>query len=164
MSKNSTAQKNEQKNEIPMLTVVTPEKEAVKTEEEKETVNVMEVIQKVNEEYNSGKRILPSERERREAKPKEEVKPQPTLAEIKRKNEVLSRLMERHEILSEKRRRVENFRLSHDRDTATVLVTDANGEEFQSNSPKTIGRLIEFWMNEFNEALSELEKEIRETA
>lgn len=96
-----------------------------------------------------------------------ETKPEPkplTLAEIKRKNEVLSRLMERHEILSEKRRRVENFRLSHDRDTATVLVTDANGEEFQSNSPKTIGRLIEFWMNEFNEALSELEKEIRETA
>lgn len=96
-----------------------------------------------------------------------ETKPEPkplTLAEIKRKNEVLSRLMERHEILSEKRRRVENFRLSHDRDTATVLVTDANGEEFQSNSPKTIGRLIEFWMNEFNEALSELEKEIRVTA
>lgn len=35
---------------------------------------------------------------------KEEPKPL-TLAEIKRKNEVLSRLVERHEILSEKRKR-----------------------------------------------------------
>lgn len=158
MSKNSTAQKIEQV--TPTMKVLMP----AKAEEEKETVNVMEVIQKVNDEYNSGKRILPSERERREAKPKEQVKPQPTLAEIKRKNEVLSRLMERHENLSEKRKRVENFKLSHDRDTANVLVTDANGEEFQSNSPKTIGKLIEFWMKEFNEALGELEKEIRETA
>lgn len=85
----------------------------------------------------------------------------PTIEEIKRRNDVLTRLVVRHENLTEKRRMVENFQVSHDRDTASVLVTDANGEHFQSNSPKTIGKLIEFWKAEFNEAISELEQEIR---
>lgn len=124
--------------------------------------------QKIEQVTPTMKVLMPAKAEEAKAtettaEPKAEPKPL-TLAEIKRKNEVLSRLMERHENLSEKRKRVENFKLSHDRDTANVLVTDANGEEFQSNSPKTIGKLIEFWMKEFNEALGELEKEIRETA
>ncbi len=87
-----------------------------------------------------------------------------TLEEIKRKNEVLSRLMERHESVSRKLKSVENFQISHDRDTATVLVTDASGESFESNSPKTIKQLIDFWKKEFNEALTALEEEIRANA
>lgn len=87
----------------------------------------------------------------------------PTIEEIKRKNEVLRRLTERYDSLQDKRRRVENFHISHDRDTATVTVEDASGEVFESNSPKTIGKLIDFWKEEFNSALADLEKEIRET-
>lgn len=96
----------------------------------------------------------------------EEQKPTltaPTIEEIKRRNDVLTRLVVRHENLTEKRRMVENFQISHDRDTASVLVSDANGEHFQSNSPKTISKLIEFWKAEFNEAIAELEREILET-
>lgn len=96
--------------------------------------------------------------------PKIEEHKAPTIEEIKRKNEVLRRLTERYDSLQDKRRRVENFHISHDRDTATVTVEDASGEVFESNSPKTIGKLIDFWKEEFNAALTELEKEIRETA
>ena len=45
---------------------------------------------------------------------------------------------------------MENFKISHDTDTASVTVSDATGEVFESNSPKTIGKLIEFWTEEFN--------------
>ena len=87
-----------------------------------------------------------------------------SIDEIKRKNEVLSRLTAKYDLLTEKRRRVENFEISHDRDTASLTVEDANGEVFESNSPKTIAKLIEFWKEEFNTVLAEVEKEIRETA
>ena len=133
MKTTTTAQKMEQKNEIPMLTVVTPEKE-VKTE-------------------------IPAEPAKTEA-----VKPQLTIEEIKRKNEVLKRLTDKYDRLQDKLRRVENFKLSSDRETATIVVTDSNGEEFMSNSQKTLVQLIAFWHDEFKQAIAEVEKEIRENA
>ena len=133
MKTTSTAQKMEQKNEIPMLTVVTHEKE-VKTE-------------------------IPAEPTKTEA-----VKPQLTIEDIKRKNEVLKRLTDKYDRLQDKLRRVENFKLSSDRETATILVTDSNGEEFISNSQKTLVQLIAFWHDEFKQAIAEVEKEIRENA
>ena len=133
MKTTSTALKIEQKNEIPMLTVVTPEKE-VKTE-------------------------IPAEPAKTEA-----VKPQLTIEDIKRKNEVLKRLTDKYDRLQDKLRRVENFKLSSDRETATIVVTDSNGEEFMSNSQKTLVQLIAFWHDEFKQAIAEVEKEIRENA
>ncbi len=104
----------------------------------------------------------------------EEVKPEPTAAitekpvksieDIKRKSEVLSRLAVKWDALNEKRKRVENFAISHDGDTAAVRVFDASGEVFESNSPKTIGKLIEFWKEEFSDTLEKVEKEMREIA
>lgn len=87
-----------------------------------------------------------------------------TINEIKRKNEILTRLTERHDRLSGKLNRLENFAISHDRELATVKVTDSRGEEFKSNSPKTIKKLIEFWKTEFNDAIAELEQEIQMNA
>lgn len=133
MKTTSTAQKMEQKNEIPMLTVVTPEKE-VKTE-------------------------IPAEPAKTET-----VKPPLTIEDIKRKNEVLKRLTDKYDRLQDKLRRVENFKLSSDRETATIVVTDSNGEEFMSNSQKTLVQLIAFWHDEFKQAIAEVEKEIRENA
>ena len=133
MKTTSTAQKMEQKNEIPMLTVVTPEKE-VKTEISAELTKT------------------------------EAVKPPLTIEDIKRKNEVLKRLTDKYDRLQDKQRRVENFKLSSDRETATIVVTDSNGEEFMSNSQKTLVQLIAFWHDEFKQAIAEVEKEIRENA
>ena len=148
---------------------------------ERETVSIYEVIEKVNAEYNNGERVLPSELERRadeeaarEAEeerqaaptpePIAEPKPVQSIEEIKRKSEVLSRLSVKWDSLNEKRRRVEDFAISHDGDTASVRVRDAQGELFESNSPKTIGKLIEFWKEEFAEAINSVEKEMREIA
>ena len=127
MKTTSTAQKMEQKNEIPMLTVVTPEKE-VKTEIHAEPAKT------------------------------EAVKPPLTIEDIKRKNEVLKRLTDKYDRLQDKLRRVENFKLSSDRETATIVVTDSNGEEFMSNSQKTLVQLIAFWHDEFKQAIAEVEK------
>lgn len=150
MKTTSTAQKMEQKNEIPMLTVVTPEKEVkteVPAEEEKN-------------EANPGKAPeAPAEPAKTEA-----VKPQPTIEEIKRKNEILRRLTQRYDEVSLKLFKIENFKISSDRETSSVFLTDANGESFQSNSPKTVQKVIQFWTDEFKNALSEIEKEIRENA
>lgn len=93
-----------------------------------------------------------------------ETKPIQSIEDIKRKSEVLSRLSAKWDRLNEKRRKVENFSISHDGDTATAIITDALGEEFESNSPKTIGKLLEFWFVEFSEAITEVEKEMREIA
>ena len=136
-----------------------------------ETVSIYEVIEKVNAEYNSGERILPSEAARRAAEeaatapaPIAEAKPLLSIEDIKRKSEVLSRLSVKWDSLAEKRRRVENFAISHDGDTASAIIRDAQGEVFESNSPKTIGQLIEFWKAEFSEAIANVEKEMREIA
>jgi len=93
-----------------------------------------------------------------------EAKPVQSIEEIKRKSEVLSRLTAKWDNLSEKRRKVENFAISHDGDTASATIRDAHGEVFESNSPKTIGQLIEFWKSEFSEAISKVEQEMREIA
>lgn len=90
--------------------------------EEAETVSIYDVIAKVNAEYISGERILPSEAARRAAEETaaaEEVTPTPTaiieakpvqsIEDIKRKSEVLSRLAVKSDTLAEKRRRVENL-------------------------------------------------------
>lgn len=150
MKTNSTAPKLEQKNELPMLTVVTPEKE-VKTEVPAE---------EVKNEANPGKAPeAPAEPAK-----VEEAKKQLTIEEIKRKNEVLRRLTQRYDDISLKLFKIENFKISSDRDTSSVYLTDANGESFQSNSPKTVQKVIQFWTDEFKNALSDIEKEIRENA
>lgn len=151
--------------------VTAPETTAEATAQEAETVSIYDVIEKVNAEYNSGERILPSEAARRAAEeaatapaPIAEAKPVLSIEDIKRKSEVLSRLSVKWDSLAEKRRRVENFAISHDGDTASAIIRDAQGEVFESNSPKTIGQLIEFWKAEFSEAIANVEKEMREIA
>ena len=99
-----------------------------------------------------------------EPTPTIEAKPLQSIEDIKRKSEVLSRLTAKWDRLAEKRRRVENFSISHDGDTASAIIRDAQGEVFESNSPKTIGQLIEFWKVEFSEAIAVVETEMREIA
>lgn len=139
MNKNSAAQKV-QEAEAPKMTVVKPQ-------EEKKA----EVINKTKAEDVSFSPVV------------QEIKPL-TIEEIKRKSEVLSRLAVKYDQLQEKRKQVENFKLSHDKDSTLVRVFDSGGEVFESSSPKTIGRLLDFWFEEFSEGLKETEKQMREIA
>ena len=133
--------------------------EETTTEAAPETVSIYEVIEKVNAEFNAA-----PETTQAAPAPIAEAKPVLSIEDIKRKSEVLSRLSVKWDSLAEKRRRVENFAISHDGDTASAIIRDAQGEVFESNSPKTIGQLIEFWKAEFSEAIANVEKEMREIA
>ena len=124
-----------------------------------ETVSIYEVIEKVNAEFNAAPEAIQAA-----PAPIAEAKPVLSIEDIKRKSEVLSRLSVKWDSLAEKRRRVENFAISHDGDTASAIIRDAQGEVFESNSPKTIGQLIEFWKAEFSEAIANVEKDMREIA
>ena len=139
--------------------VTAPEATAQEATPEAETVSIYEVIEKVNAEFNAAPEAIQAA-----PAPIAEVKPVLSIEDIKRKSEVLSRLSVKWDSLAEKRRRVENFAISHDGDTASAIIRDAQGEVFESNSPKTIGQLIEFWKAEFSEAIANVEKEMREIA
>ena len=147
MNQNTTARKSDAKNADGILSKVNDDR-------------ILVVSMKPEQaEVPNAEKLKLSEQE-----PTEKAKSILTIEEIKRKNEVLRRLTAKYDALQEKRERVENFEISHDQDTASVTVSDATGEVFESNSPKTIGKLVEFWKEEFSTALIELEKEIRQNA
>ena len=156
MKQNATAQKAQETNST--LTIV--EKET--SEKNAKVINFQSnAVDTPSEEV---KTELRAEQPKEEPKEVQEVKPIQSIDEIKRKSEVLSRLSAKWDNLNEKLRRIENFAISHDGDTANVIVKDAQGEIFDSNSPKTIGKLIEFWKVEFSNVIAEVEKEMREIA
>lgn len=85
-----------------------------------------------------------------------------TLEELKRKTELMGRLVKKYDELASKHRQVENFIVSHDRDTVRISIYDEQGEQFETNSPKTMEKLLKFWLSEFSEAMKETEEEIRQ--
>lgn len=156
MEKNGAAQ-NAQRNATP-LTVVQNQKGENKTP----IINLKKAAEEVKAEEVTTQEQT---KEPIQEQPKTISQDKPlSIEEIKRKHEKLSRLTAKWDELTEKRRRVENFSISHDQDTATARVRDANGETFDSNSPKTISKLIEFWLDEFSEGIQKIEKELRELA
>jgi hypothetical protein len=99
---------------------------------------------------------LPIQKEEKPA----DVKSLP-IEDLKNRAIALSLLNQKHDGLTEKRKRLERFAIVHEQDNAQIWVTDANGEEFRSNSPKSIARLIEFWKEEFHEAIEENERQMK---
>ncbi|MDR1716340.1 MAG: hypothetical protein LBS20_10885 [Prevotella sp.] len=85
----------------------------------------------------------------------------PTMQELKESVTTLYLLQEKHTALIAKRASLNKFAITHQKDNAEVVVTDAHGEEFTSRSPKTIAKLIEFWKQEFDEAIAEVEAELQ---
>lgn len=84
-----------------------------------------------------------------------------TLEQLKNAAITLTLLNQKHDSLTEKMKRLERFSIVHEKENAQIQIVDAKGEEFESNSPKSIAKLIEFWKDEFKEAIDEVETEIR---
>jgi len=141
MKTNATAQKIEQP--TPTMTIVKPTLAISEKTEIKPTAEKVEPTEKVKEIITEKK--------------------QPTLQELKSRATIVYLLQEKHTKLSEKRTSLDRFAIKHDEDNASAMVTDAHGEEFKSASPKTIGKLIEFWKEEFDEAINEVERELIKT-
>lgn len=91
---------------------------------------------------------------------KTEVKNLP-IDELKNRAIALNLLTQKNDELHAKRKRLERFAIIHDQNNAAVTVVDANGEKFVSTSPKSIKKLIEFWQEEFKEAIAENEAGIQ---
>lgn len=85
----------------------------------------------------------------------------PSLEELKRRAEIVFLLREKHTKLTEKRAMLDKFTISHEKENATATVADAHGLEFTSSSPKTIAKLLEFWKEEFDDAISKIEEELK---
>jgi hypothetical protein len=96
----------------------------------------------------------------REGEKQAELKSLP-IEDLKNRAIALALLNQKHDGLTEKRKRLERFAIVHEHDNAQIRVTDANGEEFVSCSPKSIARLIDFWKEEFREAIEESETQIK---
>lgn len=103
----------------------------------------------------------PKEVKPKEVKLKEVVKKEPTLQELKNRATIIHLLDEKHTKLTAKRSSLDSFRIKHESENAQIVVTDANGEEFKSSSPRTISKVLEFWKEEFDEAITEIENEIK---
>jgi ribosome-binding ATPase YchF (GTP1/OBG family) len=84
-----------------------------------------------------------------------------SIEDLKNRAVALALLNQKHDDLTEKRKRLERFSIVHDHNNAQITVMDARGEEFVSGSPKSIKRLIEFWQDEFREAIAENEEQIK---
>ena len=96
-----------------------------------------------------------------EVKPETVVKKEPTLQELKNRATLIHLLDEKHTKLTAKRSSLDRFIIKHESENAQIVVTDANGEEFKSSSPRTISKVLEFWKEEFDEAITEIENEIK---
>jgi hypothetical protein len=84
-----------------------------------------------------------------------------SIEDLKNRAVALTLLNQKHDDLTEKRKRLERFAIVHDQNNAQITVLDAQGEEFMSTSPKSIKKLIEFWSEEFREAIAENETQIK---
>lgn len=84
-----------------------------------------------------------------------------SVTDLKSRATVIHLLSEKHTTLTAKRASLDTFTVKHDDENAVITVRDANGEEFKSSSPKTIKKLVEFWKEEFDEKIAEIESELR---
>ena len=77
------------------------------------------------------------------------------------KAEKLHLLKVKYEELNEKRKRLEKFEISHDKDNAQMTLVDAAGESFESSNPNCIRRLIDIWKEDFAAAIAGVENQMR---
>ena len=82
--------------------------------------------------------------------------------DLKHRATIIHLLSIKHNELLEKRKSLDCFEIKHDNNNAEIVVTDANGEEFRSHSPKSISQLIDSWKIEFDEAIQRIEVQLKQ--
>lgn len=70
-------------------------------------------------------------------------------------------LRQKYQEIREKRRLLDSFAISHDKDNAQLTLIDAKGLTISTSNPVTIGKLLTDWMNDLNNHLKRTEGEIR---
>lgn len=90
----------------------------------------------------------------------EVVKPL-SFEEIRDKGKTLFSLGCKYDEVKAKADELKTFKISHNKDIAKIVVSDANGKSFTSGNPKAIAKFIEFCSEQMAVTLSELETEMR---
>lgn len=91
----------------------------------------------------------------------EAQKPVPSISDLMEKAEKLHLLKEKYDDLTKKRKSLDAFEISHDKENAQIEIVDANGMEFQSGNPRCIAQVIDIWKQDYASAIESTEQKIR---
>lgn len=89
-------------------------------------------------------------------------KPILTIREMQEKAAKMHILSEKYNNLCGKRQNLDIFSISHDGDSARMILTDAKGQRFESSNPICIRQLIDLWKKIYTETMQKIEQEMRE--
>ena len=70
-------------------------------------------------------------------------------------------LRQKYQEVREKRKQLESFTISHDKNNAQLTLVDAKGLSISTSNPVAIGKLLSDWMLDLNNHLAKTEEEIR---
>ena len=70
-------------------------------------------------------------------------------------------LRQKYQEIRDKRKQLEAFTISHDKNNAQLTLVDAKGLTISTSNPVSIGKLLADWMNDLNEHLEKTEDEMR---
>ncbi len=90
-----------------------------------------------------------------------ELKPVPSISDLMEKAEKLHLLKEKYDDLTRKRKSLDAFEISHDKENAQMEIVDANGLEFNSSNPRCIAQVIDIWKQDYAAAIDTTEQKIR---
>lgn len=85
----------------------------------------------------------------------------PTIREMQERAEKMHLLSQKYDKLSSKKQDIDVFSISHDGDTARMVLTDAKGQRFESSNPVCIRQLIDIWKKTYSETMGKTEEEMR---
>lgn len=109
----------------------------------------------------------PEEKKESTATPTEQTAPiMPILPlsidEINDKAERLNLLRLKYNTIRDKRKQLDSFTITHDRNNAQLTLVDADGMQISTSNPVSIGKLLKDWMCDLNNGLQNIENEMRE--
>lgn len=85
----------------------------------------------------------------------------PTIREMQEKAEKMHLLSQKYDKLCSRKQDIDVFSISHDGDTARMVLTDAKGQRFESSNPVCIRQLIDIWKKTYSDAMGKTEEEMR---
>lgn len=84
-----------------------------------------------------------------------------SIDELTGKAERVYLLRQKYQEVREKRKQLESFTISHDKNNAQLTLVDAKGLSISTSNPVAIGKLLSDWMLDLNNHLAKTEEEIR---
>ena len=84
-----------------------------------------------------------------------------SIDELTDKAERVYLLRQKYQEVREKRKQLESFTISHDKNNAQLTLVDAKGLSISTSNPVAIGKLLSDWMLDLDNHLAKTEEEIR---